>query len=187
MSKITGARYEKIKQLVADTIIDADIRDYPFNVFEVAKSLEIEIKSYQSQSDKKCNECFKQSDDGFTVLAEYSTHSKWIIYYNENMSEQRIRFTVMHEIGHIVLNHSESSDVTEKEANFFAKYILTPPCILHVLCLKDCVEIMERFNVSMQVATNALNYYHNWMSFGCQFYTDYEEVILNNISVSGIA
>ena len=47
------------------------------------------------------------------------------------MYDRRIRFTIMHEIGHIVLDHTEHSDLAESEANFFAKYALAPPPLVH--------------------------------------------------------
>ena len=183
MIRLPDTRYEEIKQCVAYTIIDANITKYPFNVFDIAKSLEIEIISYQSQSLEKCKECFKHSDDGFSILVEFSSYNKWVIYYNEEMDEQRIRFTIMHEIGHIVLDHIEENLVTEMEANFFAKYILVPPCIVHILKLDDYIDIMENFNVSMQVAYYTINYYNNWLKYGSSDYTEYEKMIFNQLNI----
>ena len=47
----------------------------------------------------------------------------------------RINNTIMHEIGHIVLDHSEDSELAEKEVKFFAKYALVPPVLVHKLKL----------------------------------------------------
>ena len=43
------------------------------------------------------------------------------IYYNDKKDAGRIRFTILHEIGHFVLGHLQQSDLAESEANFFAK------------------------------------------------------------------
>lgn len=43
----------------------------------------------------------------------------------------------MHEIGHIVLDHSEGSELAEVEARFFAKYALAPPPLIHKLRLQN--------------------------------------------------
>lgn len=34
---------------------------------------------------------------------------------------------MLHEIGHIILDHSEDSNLAEDEVKFFAKYALVPP------------------------------------------------------------
>ena len=52
---------------------------------------------------------------------EENGQSVFYIFYDDSMYDRRIRFTIMHEIGHIVLDHTEHSDLAESEANFFAK------------------------------------------------------------------
>lgn len=40
---------------------------------------------------------------------------EWYIYYNDKKDYGRINNTIMHEIGHIVLDHSEDSELAEKK------------------------------------------------------------------------
>ena len=71
------------------------------------------------------------SIDGITRTDE---NGLCVILYNRNISVERKRFTVAHEIGHIVLEHTSifgdcdqfSKNSQEKEANAFAGELLVP-------------------------------------------------------------
>ena len=58
----------------------------------------------------------KKSEDGFSVE---KTDGQWIIYYNDFKNYGRVNNTIMHELGHIVLDHTEYSEIAEKEVKFF--------------------------------------------------------------------
>ena len=73
--------------------------------------------------------CLQFSEDGFSVLK----NEKWTIFYNDEKQYGRFNNTIVHEIGHIVLNHTEDSELAEKEVKFFAKYALVPPVLVHRL------------------------------------------------------
>jgi Zn-dependent peptidase ImmA (M78 family) len=85
----------------------------------------------------------------------------------------------MHEIGHIVLKHSQDSELAEKEVKFFAKYALAPPVLIHKFELKDPYSIAETFDISFEAAHYALTYYNKWLAYGGRNYTSYELKILN--------
>lgn len=85
----------------------------------------------------------------------------------------------MHEIGHIVLDHSEDSELAEKEVKFFAKYALVPPVLVHKMKLDNPTHIAEIFEVSFEAACYAYSYYKKWLQFGSSEYTEYELTLLN--------
>ena len=80
----------------------------------------------------------------------------------------------MHEIGHIVLDHTEDSELAEKEVKFFAKYALAPPVLIHKLKLDNPESISQIFEISYEAACYAYDYYNKWLRFGDSDYTDYE-------------
>ena len=84
----------------------------------------------------------------------------------------------MHEIGHIVLDHTEDSELAEKEVNFFAKYALVPPVLVHKLEISSPLQIVRLFDVSFEAAKYALDYYQKWLEFGDSDYTRYELITL---------
>ena len=84
----------------------------------------------------------------------------------------------MHEIGHIVLDHSEDSELAEKEVKFFAKFALAPPVLIHEMELDSVEEIARTFEISYEAAGYAYSYYQKWLRYGEPDYTDYEITML---------
>ena len=179
MVLLQSSRYEELKKIGTDIIIDAGITDYPFDVFKVARDLDIEVISYQSLSDKKKEICFQESEDGFSLLAVIKGKSQWQVYYNSEMNDERIRFTIMHEISHISADHKDGNEVEESEANFIASFVLAPPCIMHRKKVEDYVDLANEFNVSFTMAHYHIDSYNNWLRYGSRDYTDYEEKIIS--------
>ncbi len=62
------------------------------------------------------------SQDGFTVRQ----NGRAVIVYNEALPETRRRFTIAHELGHIVLGHDCDDRERDAEANCFARNLLMP-------------------------------------------------------------
>lgn len=183
--RLEHSRYEEIKEVVADTIEDAKITSFPFDVFEVARRLDVKLVSYQSLSDKRKNACLSKSEDAFSILIEFENRMEWRIYYNQEIGYHRVRFTIMHELGHIMLDHDDGNEVEESEANFFSKHILAPPCIMHKVGIEDYVDIVSNFEVSEEMATYQIEYYDNWLNYGGRDFTECELRILKHYQGRG--
>ena len=78
--------------------------------------LEIRCIPYSSLSGEKLELCKKCTDYGFTFRRR--------VYYNDNMPFEEIRFTLMHELGHIIMEHRNQLEKNEEEADYFASCIL---------------------------------------------------------------
>lgn len=48
------------------------------------------------------------------------------LFFDDHQDARRIRFTLAHELGHIILKHQREEDWEEKEADYFAAQLLTP-------------------------------------------------------------
>ena len=112
----------------------------------------------------------EESEDGFSIKKD----EVWYIFYNDAKGYGRINNTIMHECGHIVLDHTEESELAEAEAKFFAKYALAPPALIHKLKLKNAYGVYEHFGISLEAAFYAFSYYRKWLTYGNKDYTDYE-------------
>lgn len=79
-----------------------------------------------------------------------------IILWNEeemNRGSGLYRFSLAHELGHIVLRHSENAGyAAEMEANVFAQHLLCPRPVLEVLQPADAREVSVLCGVSMTAA-----------------------------------
>lgn len=106
------------------------------------------------------HEAFVIPDNGLLALRED-------VYEKLLCDDGRARFTIMHELGHIILQHNATFhrngdgkhkpfEDSEWQANTFSSYVLIPAD----LCLqyaRDEYDIMERFGVSYQAAEIALS------------------------------
>lgn len=169
--RLSNNRYEEIKKIVVNTFVKQDIKCVPINGFEIAAKLGVTAIPYSSLTKKARMLLLELSKDGVSIEKE---DDEWCIYYNDKLVYGRVNYTLMHEIGHIILNHSQESDLADAEANFFAKYALAPPVLIHELGLKSPGEISNKFDVSYQEACYAYSYYQMWLQYGEDDYTDYE-------------
>lgn len=151
-----------------------NIQCIPINGFEIASKLGAVVVPYSSKSNETRQFMLQESQDGFTVKRD----GKWYIFYNDTKSYGRLNNTLTHECGHIVLDHTEESELAEAEAKFFAKYAIAPPVLIHKLKLKNPCEVYERFDISYEAACYAFDYYRKWLTYGNKDYTNYEMRLL---------
>ncbi|MCM1321347.1 MAG: ImmA/IrrE family metallo-endopeptidase [Bacteroides sp.] len=184
-SKLPAFRCEEIKEIVADIIEEYGVVRIPIDVFALAKRLGIRLVAFSDLTECE-REAFARhgitaDSDGFYVLSKKGGILIPFIFYNDCKPWERIRFTILHEIAHHVLDHRQQSDLAETEANFFAKYLIAPPVLVHKIKPSDYMDIEEAFGVSWECAWNAFDYYKKWrrhyMNRGCR-YEKYETRIL---------
>ena len=168
--RLSGNRCEEIKEIVVDTFVRLNIRCVPINGFEIATKLGVKIIPYSSKSEEKRHLMMLESEDGFSAKKD----GVWYVFYNDSKNYGRINNTLTHECGHIVLDHSEESELAEAEAKFFAKYAIAPPVLIHELGLKNPTEVYNRFDISLEAAGYAYSYYRKWLTYGNKNYTNYE-------------
>ena len=99
--------------------------------------------------------CFQYSEDAFRF--------KNLIYYNDMQPKSRIDFSLMHELGHILLEHQGEYDWQETEANYFASNMLAPRMAIHYARCTSSEEVHERFNLSPEASKYAYDSYFSWI------------------------
>ena len=169
--RLSNRRYEEIKHIVVRMFIKYGVSCVPINGFEIAHKMGVKVIPYSAYPQSKRWLLIKKSEDGFSVE---KTNGQWYIFYNDEKDYGRVNHTVMHEIGHIILDHTEDSALAEKEVKFFAKYALAPPVLIHKLKLDNPESISQIFEISYEAACYAYDYYNKWLRFGDSDYTDYE-------------
>ena len=146
----------------------------PRYIFASAKAKEVWTTLGEGKIPIKINDIVKAlglpvSEKELEISGSASLHENGIFYisYKKNMSVERKRFTLAHEIGHIVLEHitfsgqssQKSSNSQEKEADCFAGNLLIPIDDLKKYMKnkdKTIEEIMSRYWVSKSVAGIAI-------------------------------
>lgn len=168
--RLSNNRCEEIKELVVKTFEELNICCIPISGFEIATKLGVAVIPYSSKDEEAQQLMLVASEDGFSL----KRNDIWYIFYNDSKDYRRINNTLTHECAHIILDHSERSDLAEAEAKFFAKYAIAPPPLVHKLELKNPQEIFSHFDISFEAAVYAYNYYLKWLTFGEKDYTNYE-------------
>ncbi len=92
------------------------------------------------------------SEFGFTM----KHGSRNYILYNEEKGYYTNRFTIAHEIGHIILEHKIDDSVTEREANCFARNLLCPVPVINGFNITNIEDYMGWFHVSDLMAENCI-------------------------------
>lgn len=179
---LSNIRREEIKRIVVSSFKEYNVSCVPINGFEIATKMGIKVIPYSAYNEATQKLLHKKSEDGFSVELVDGT---WFIFYNDAMGYGRINHTIMHELAHIILDHTEESDLAEAEARFFAKYALAPPPLIHKYRLQNPSQIAEVFEISMQAATYAYEYYQKWYKHSRNTYTEYERRLLHLFENAG--
>lgn len=132
--------YKIARDRAWQTLIETNVNILPINLKEIFNYYNIGLKTFINNTD----EAFIKNN---------------IIYFNKNYNIKRIRFTLAHELGHILLNHEnlnhmihKNNNVEEYQANIFARCLLMPAIVLKEL---NCIEPQHISNiceVSLQAA-----------------------------------
>ncbi len=94
-----------------------------------------------------------------------------ILYYDTVCCEERKHWGIIHELGHIYLEHTDDSEKSEIEANFFAAQVVMPEQVLRYLRdykgSLNSAEIYKYFNASQEAVKKRIKtlnkskpYYH---------------------------
>lgn len=158
--------YKSSRDLAWKIILEMGFTELPIKVSAICRKLGIEIRSYNKSKlliEKYHLEYKTRKTDGFTL----GINGRCIIFYNDSCSKQRNRFTIAHELGHILLGHVPQKGVylatfskgssLEQQANVFASRLLAPVCVLKEVGIISVKQIAELCGISETAAQYRLN------------------------------
>jgi Zn-dependent peptidase ImmA (M78 family) len=142
---------------------------------EIAKKLGIEVKPIKPKKENpNWLGDFEYIPDDLCGYIEKDDNGKVTIYYNPNHHENRIRFTIAHELAHFLLGHlkenqthyrdftdnfkSSTYNPKEIEANKFAAKLLMPEDKLNFLIYKKGITSIKELAKIMKVSEAAMVY-----------------------------
>lgn len=147
--------YNLINDKIIQIFKEFNIHSFPINCLDLVKKFNISLYPYSELDGKLLEYCMKCSDDAYCYKDK--------IFYNDSISKSRINFSLMHELGHIVLEHGDvHTPQKEQEANYFSSHILAPRMAIHYSHCKNYIHVAKQFNISFEAASIAFDDYRRW-------------------------
>lgn len=143
-------KYQISRDLAWDVLLRENVTQLPVDIVQVCRQMGIRVQLYTPTDE----------NDGYCALFLGRPR----IFVSERCSSERQRFTIAHELGHILLGHvgqrqlvnrepSPSDNPIESEANVFASRLLAPACVLWALDARTPEEIAALCRISYQAAS----------------------------------
>lgn len=156
--------YQSARDAAWRILLDCGVDRLPVNLNTICRRLKIRVLTYGGNIEiieqAHLSETVR-STDGLT----FYLHQTPVILFDETVLPEWARFTIAHEIGHILLGHTKPGGTTplnrepqpgdnpeETAANQFAARLLAPACVLWGLNLHTPAEIAELCHISRQAA-----------------------------------
>ena len=152
--KLPGWRYDQIMDSVLAMYDKTNARIMPLPVFDIAHALNCSLIPYRTYGKIIHDALMSTSQDAMIWQCLGSDRS--IIMYNDRMPTTRINFSIIHEVGHIMLGHKEHCPLAEKEAHYFAGVALCPVDLLEHYHITDPQTVCQLFGVSEEFSDNRL-------------------------------
>lgn len=76
-----------------------------------------------------------ESKDALTIRRDQGGRVVYEMFYDARANRRRMRYTLAHELGHILLNHRMEEPWEEREADYFASQLLAPRPVCNVLAM----------------------------------------------------
>ena len=156
--------YKKSRNAAWEILLSCRVEQLPVNLNAVLSHLEVRAYSYSRGKDLLESTGLSEVAKQVSGLTFYAGPQP-VILFNDAETPQRVRFTIGHELGHIVLGHVRPGEYThqnrepqpgdsptEQAANRFAADLLAPACVLWGLDLHRAEDIAEVCKISIQAA-----------------------------------
>lgn len=176
---LSARRCEELRTLAADLIEDFGVTEYPLGIWDLLRRLGVRLIPYSALPAWLRKWTIRCYPDAVTIFPEDFNPARTIVFYNDAVSRGHVRFTLAHELAHLVLQHSGTGeDIYEHESDFLANYLLGPaPLVLRDSSLDEHV-IKRDFDVSYSCALAIRDRTRKRKQWGPRSFTEYEERIL---------
>lgn len=156
--------YTNARDAAWNTLIECGVSTLPVRPSEICRHYNWVLADYaagQRSIELLGLTALKDKTDGFCTVTDNHVY----IFFDSSLPTGRQRFTVAHEIGHLILGHVgrgmatvENREPTgteraeERQANQFAARLLAPACVLHEIGATTPEAIRELCGISRQAA-----------------------------------
>ena len=148
---ITRERKNEIKDIVLDIMQKSNIHSLPVKINDILRQYKIRCIKMDEITVRSSKSRAVPDDDGYII----KSGEEYIIVYNPNHPQTRIRFTLACQLAHIFLGHissGKSDKSTDLEAAYFADELLMPLSVLDSYGARSADDIAKRCDVSYSAA-----------------------------------
>lgn len=152
-----------INMAILEVYKKCDIKAFPIDCTEILYCYGFKVFTYTYLKD--------QNPRLYELSRNYSSDAfkcDNVIAYNDKMPNGRVRFSLMHELGHYILEHNKETPDCEDEADLFASHILAPRIAIHKKNCRTAEQIHDTFGLSYCASNRALLDYRNWFNHICR-------------------
>ena len=152
--------YPKAKEKARELMEIFDISELPVDLEGILQTLDVTVRPFSTLSEEVTRVFREESCDA--VVSWVPDLKKYLIIYDNDKMRERIRFTLAHELGHILLDHVPKSgvlkrihgrrDPIEVEANTFAAELLRSEYLLKILDASNQADIETLCDISPSAA-----------------------------------
>ena len=149
------AQQEATKLLLKQSInnLHIDVRNFKFDKNIVIDS----IQNYAKRVNQPLSSFLCTEFNGCCVIKSINNNINIILYDEREKNNERLHWGIVHEVGHIYLEHEKDDDIEEIEAHYFAAQIVTPEiALIYISKYKkqsiSPVDISSVFNCSLTSA-----------------------------------
>ena len=143
-------KYKQSRDLAWRILLQEGVRELPVNIVGLCRQMGIRVRYFTPGAGES---------DGYTTIFLGMP----VIFVSDACSPERQRFTIAHELGHLLLGHVGQAELVnrepdpgdnpiEHEANVFASRLLAPACVLWALDAREPDEIAALCRISRQAA-----------------------------------
>lgn len=153
--RLSKNKYDEIDRKVYQLLMDFNPTGFPFDVVLLAEWMGFKIYSFSSLSEQKRDYLLsdEKTSTGLHICDRRMDKPVFWIFYNDDVEKGRWYYTIGHEIGHIVLGHGSNPTLEQEvEADYFAKQLMAPRCLVVAKNMKSPKEIHSHFCLSWEAA-----------------------------------
>lgn len=141
--------YKNSRDLAWQVLLNENVTQLPVDAVGLCRKMRIRVQYYTPVDE----------NDGYSTIFLGTAR----IFVSRECSQERKRFTIAHELGHILLGHvgkyqlvnrepNSKDNPIEQAANVFASRLLAPACVLWALNARTPEEISALCRISYQAA-----------------------------------
>lgn len=175
MAENLKPNYRKASNLATDVLINYSNGILPIDLNYIISNIQdLNIMTFSDWYDSLSSKLPSWASTKTDLIAPLGSNDsillpgndRFLLLFNEEFEDTKCRWNIAHELGHYFLFHVKNdyrtyTEIQEKEANCFARHLLTPFYLVSTISrltnIKSSAGLADYFSVSNYVMNNTIN------------------------------